>query len=280
MTVSGKARVAGVMAWPVAHSLSPRLHGHWIARYGLDAAYVPMAVPPEKLEAAVRALPALGFAGANVTVPHKEAAFAAMDSLSDEARAIGAVNTIIVRKDGSLFGDTTDGRGFLANIRDAHPGWSARGKAVAIVGAGGAAKAIAWALHADGADEVRIINRTPARAVALAQALGGRAKAVAWEHSAAALEDVALVANATTLGMKGQPMLEVDLGPLPQNAIVTDIVYTPLETDLLRRARQRGNPAVDGLGMLLHQAKPGFAAWFGKEPEVDAKLHDFVRKGP
>ncbi len=279
MILSAKARIAGVMGWPVSHSLSPRLHGFWIERHQLDATYIPMPVPSDKFPAALRALPALGFAGANVTVPHKEAALATVDDATAEARALGAVNTIVVQKNGTLFGSNTDGQGFLANVRDFVPGWSARGKRVAILGAGGAAKAIAWTLHGEGADEVRIVNRTPDRAKALAASLGNRARAVDWDSSAGALADAALLVNATTLGMKGQPRLEIDLGPLPGDAIVADIVYNPLDTDLLLRARARGNPTVDGIGMLLHQARGGFNAWFGQEPVVDQALRDFVLAG-
>ncbi len=279
MILSAKARVAGVMGWPVSHSLSPRLHGFWIERHQLDAAYLPMPVPPEKFAAALRALPALGFAGANVTVPHKETALATVDDATAEARALGAVNTVVVQKNGTLLGSNTDGQGFLANLHDFVPGWSARGKRVAILGAGGAAKAIAWTLHAEGADEVRIVNRTPERAKALAASLGKRARAVEWESCAGALEDAGLLINATTLGMKGQPLLGIELGPLPGDAVVADIVYNPLDTDLLLRARARGNPIVDGIGMLLHQARAGFTAWFGTEPVVDKALRDFVLAG-
>jgi shikimate dehydrogenase len=278
MILSGKARVAGVMGWPVSHSLSPRLHGFWIERHQLDATYVPMAVPPEKFAAALRALPALGFAGANVTVPHKEAALATVDEATAEARAVGAVNTVVVQKNGSLLGSNTDGHGFLANLRDFLPTWNARGKRIVILGAGGAAKAIAWTLYAEGA-EIRIVNRTPARADDLVASLGNRARSVAWDSCAAAFEDAAMLVNSTTLGMKGQPRLEVDLGPLAADAIVVDIVYNPLDTDLLLRARQRGNPTVDGIGMLLHQARAGFTAWFGQEPVVDKELRDFVLAG-
>ena len=278
MTLIGAARLAGVMGWPVSHSLSPRLHGFWLAQYGIDGAYVPLAVRPENFAEALRGLAKLGFAGANVTVPHKEAALAAVDDATAEARALGAVNTIVVGADGRLFGSNTDGGGFLANVRDFFPGWSPVDKTVAVLGAGGAAKAIAWTLCAGGAT-VRIINRTPGRAEELAYALGSKALAVAWDKCGAAIEDVDLLVNATTLGMKGQPMLEIDLGPLAGDAIVTDVVYAPLQTDLLQRAKARGNPTLDGIGMLLHQARPGFAAWFGREPEVTPELRKFVLAG-
>ena len=280
MVISGNARVAGVMGWPVTHSLSPRLHGHWLELYGIDGAYVPLPVTPEKFSEALRALAAAGFVGANVTVPHKEAALAAMDDATANARAIGAVNTIVVQKDGRLLGSNTDGLGFLANVRDFLPGWSARGKSIALLGAGGAAKAIAWTLLAEGAARAHIINRTPDRAKALAAALGPNALPVLWDHAAElALEEADMLVNTTTLGMRGQPRLDIDLGPLAGDAIVADIVYTPLETDLILRARSRGNPTVDGIGMLLHQARPGFAAWFGREPEVTPEVRAFVLAG-
>jgi shikimate dehydrogenase len=279
MAISAKARVAGVMGWPVGHSLSPRLHGFWLQKYEIDGAYVPMAVAPERIADAIRALPALGFAGANVTVPHKEAALATVDEATVDARAIGAVNTIVVQKDGRLLGTNTDGFGFLANVKDFLPAWTPRGKVAAILGAGGAAKSIAWTLLAHGTSRVFVINRTPERARELAVALGGRATAVRWDDSTAALEQCDLLVNSTTLGMHGQPPLEVDLGPLSGEAVVADIVYAPLQTELLVRAQARGNPVVDGIGMLLHQARPGFAAWFGREPEVTAEVRAFVLAG-
>ncbi len=279
MRMSGKARVAGVIGWPVAHSLSPRLHGYWLQTYGIDGAYVPMPVAPERFAEALRALSALGFAGANVTVPHKEAALAGVDEATADARAIGAVNTIVVQKDGRLLGSNTDGFGFLANLKDFLPDWSPRGKVAAILGAGGSAKSIAWTLLSAGASRVLIINRTPERAQDLAKSLGSNATAVRWDQSNAALEECDLLVNSTTLGMRGHPPLEVDLGPLSGDAVVADIVYAPLETDLLVRARARGNPAVDGIGMLLHQARPGFAAWFGREPEVTPEVRAFVLAG-
>ncbi len=279
MPISGKARVAGVMGWPVAHSLSPRLHGYWLREYNIDGAYIPLAVAPERFKDALRALPAFGFAGANVTVPHKELALTGVDEATADARAIGAVNTVVVQKDGRLLGSNTDGFGFLANLKDFLPDWSPRGKVAAILGAGGAAKAIAWTLLAAGAARVFIVNRTPERALDLANALGRNATAVRWDQSTPALEECNLLVNSTTLGMRGQPALDVDLGPLSGDAIVADIVYSPLQTDLLIRARTRGNPAVDGIGMLLHQARPGFAAWFGHEPEVTPEVRAFVLAG-
>ncbi|MBX3494794.1 MAG: shikimate dehydrogenase [Parvibaculum sp.] len=266
-----------VIGWPVAHSRSPLIHNHWIAEYKIqDARYEPMAVKPEDAAATIRDLPKLGFVGANVTVPHKETAFAALDRHDAVARRLKAVNTIVTTAKG-LEGRNTDGYGFIANLKDRAAGWSAdRGPAV-LLGAGGAARAIAAALEDEGAPEIRIVNRTPARAEALAADLGLKAARIFAEaDTAAALDGASLLVNTTTLGMKGESDASVDLAPLPKSALVTDIVYTPLETGLLRRAREAGHEIVDGLGMLLHQAVPGFEAWFGVRPEVTEQLRKLV----
>lgn len=276
MHPSGKARLAGVMGWPVAHSLSPRLQGYWLETYGIDGAYVPLAVKPEDFAEAVRMLPRLGFAGANVTVPHKEAALRAVDEVEDLARRVGAVNTIVVREDGSLYGRNTDGYGFMENLRAGAPAWNATAGPAVVVGAGGAARAIVAALLDAGVPELRLINRTRARAEQLAEEIGGAITVFDWEDRADALDGANLLVNTTTLGMTGHPPLELGLSSLPATAVVTDIVYVPLETPLLAAARERGNATVDGLGMLLHQARPGFAAWFGHEPEVTEDLRTFV----
>ena len=278
MSISGKARVAGVIGWPVGHSRSPRLHNYWLARYAIDGAYVPLAIKPDDIEAALRALPKLGFAGANVTVPHKEAAHRLADRLEPTAARTGAVNTLVVQ-DGRLVGSNTDGYGFIQNLRACVPAWSAaRGPAV-IVGAGGAARAIAVALIEAGAPEICIVNRTRARADALVAALGRPLAAADWSARGTALKGAALLVNATTQGMTGTDALDLPLDALPPDAVVNDIVYAPLTTKLLASAAARGNPVVDGLGMLLHQAAPGFAAWFGRMPEVDAALRDHMIKG-
>ncbi|SMH55709.1 shikimate dehydrogenase [Azospirillum agricola] len=279
MTISGKAKLAGVMGWPIGHSRSPRLHGHWLERYGIDGAYVPLAVAPERAEQAIRALPALGFRGCNVTVPLKEIAFRTVDRLDDTARRMGAVNTIVVHDDGTLEGGNTDGFGFVESLKADRPDWCAeRGPAV-VVGAGGAARAVVVALLDAGAPEVRLINRTDARAEELATDIGGPITVAPWVSRETALEGAALLVNTTTQGMTGQPPLDLDLRALPVAAVVNDIVYVPLDTPLLAAARRRGNPVVTGIGMLLHQARPGFAAWFGVEPEVTADLARFVLEG-
>jgi shikimate dehydrogenase len=278
-THSGRTRVAGVFGWPVAHSRSPRLHGYWLRKYAIDGAYLPFATQPEDIVAAIRALPKLGFRGANVTLPHKQAAFDAVDDISPRARRIGAVNTLIVREDGSILGDNTDGFGFIEHLKARAPMWRADAGSAVILGAGGAARGIAVALLDEGVRRVVIANRSRARAEELARAFGGEQgslEVVAWEERGAALKDAALLVNTTQLGMTGQPALEIDLGALPPEAVVDDIVYAPLETGLLAAARARGHVTVDGIGMLLHQARPGFEAWFGRAPEVDAALRDFV----
>jgi shikimate dehydrogenase len=276
MSLTGKTRKAGVMGWPIAHSRSPALHGWWLAQYGIDGAYVPMAVKPQDLAAALRALPVLGFAGCNLTIPHKEPAVALVDRVDAIAVRIGAINTIVVDADGRLEGRNTDGYGFLANLCDSEPGWSAaRGTAV-LIGAGGAARAIVVALLDDGAPEIRIVNRTAGRAASLAAEFGPRIAPVAWADRGDALAGAVLLVNTTSQGMAGEKPLDLPLDALPRDALVNDAVYIPLETPLLQAARRRGNMVVDGLGMLLHQARPGFAAWFGVEPAVTPALRAAV----
>lgn len=274
MKLSGKGKIAGVMGWPVGHSRSPMLHGHWLRRYGIDGAYVPMAVRPEKIGQALAALPALGFAGCNLTLPHKEAALPHLAEIDSAARRIGAVNTIVVRVDGSLAGSNTDAFGFLENLKAGAPGWRPGAGPAVMIGAGGAARAVGVALIDAGVPEIRILNRTRARAETLAEQLGTNCRALDWDTRAKALDGAALLVNTASLGMAGQPPLDLALDALPQDAVVNDIVYVPLETPLLADARRRGHVVVDGLGMLLHQGRPGFHAWFGIDPEVTRALWD------
>lgn len=277
--LSGSSRLAGVMGWPVSHSRSPRLHGFWLESLRIDGAYLPLPVRPEHLATALRALPLLGFRGVNLTVPHKAAALAAIDRPSPQALRIGAVNTVVVDAEGALHGSNTDVFGFRESLRSALPDWRAdRGPAV-LVGAGGAARAVAAALVEVGTPEIRLVNRTRDRALRLAEEIVGPFRVVDWRDRREALAGAALLVNATSLGMAGQPPLDLDLAALPVSAVVNDIVYAPLETPLLAAARRRGNAVVDGLGMLLHQARPGFAAWFGAEPQVTPALRDFVLGG-
>lgn len=266
-----------VIGWPITHSRSPLIHNFWIRKYGVeDAVYERLAVPPEDFVATLRDLSTWGFIGANITVPHKETAFAALQFHDEVAARLKAVNTVVTTPRG-LEGRNTDGYGFIANLRERAPTWRpSRGPAV-LIGAGGAARAIAAALESEGVPELCIINRTRARAEALAADLRLRhARIVDWQDAPAALAGANLLVNTTTLGMKGAGEVKLSLEALPSTALVTDIVYTPLETALLRRARARGLATVDGLGMLLHQAVPGFEAWFGIRPQVTAELRALV----
>lgn len=271
-SVSHTFVLAGVMGWPIAHSRSPVIHGHWIEQLGLRGAYVPLAVNPVNLPDALKGLSALGFAGCNLTLPHKVDALNSVHALDPVAKQIGAVNTVIVQADGSLRGTNTDAFGYIQSLREAQPHWRADSGAAVVLGAGGAARAIVWALADAGVKEIRLFNRSPDKARDIAAQFGSPVKAMAWEQRHDALADAGLMVNTTTQGMQGQPPLDIDLSALPQAALVSDIVYTPLETDLLLRAKLRGNPVVNGLGMLLHQARPGFEAWFGVMPEVTPAL--------
>jgi len=275
MTISGKALVAGVMGWPVAHSRSPRLHGFWLEAYGIDGAYVPLPVRPERFEAALRGLAALGLRGCNVTLPHKEACLALADEADEVARRIGAANTVIVREDGSLRVTNTDAFGFAENLEARAPGWPSDRPAV-LLGAGGASRAVIVALLEAGVPEIRLANRTGERAEALAAEFGPVVSPLAWEERSAALDGAGLLVNSTQLGMTGQPPLEMTLDALDGDAVVYDLVYAPLETALLKEAGRRHLRGVDGLGMLLHQAVPGFERWFGVKPEVDEALREAV----
>lgn len=275
MSFTGGAIVTGVAGWPIKHSRSPRIHNYWLRQYGIDGVYVPLAMPPEGAKEAIRMLPSLGIRGLNVTVPNKEEAYKAMDEVDRWAQRMKAVNTIVVR-DGILYGANTDAFGFLESLREARPGWRADVGPAVVLGAGGAARAVVAGLQDEGAPEIRILNRTPERAAAIRDEFGKPVRPMMWEQRGSALANAALLVNTTSLGMEGLPPLDIDLGKLPENAVVYDIVYVPLETPLLAAARARGNPAIDGLGMLLHQARPGFREWFGTDPTVDQALRDHV----
>lgn len=261
--------LAGVIGHPVAHSRSPLLHGHWLKTYGLQGHYIPMDIAPDKLETAFRTLPDLGFVGVNVTIPHKEKVMEIADLVSDRATLIGAANTIIFRKDGKIHADNTDGYGFIENLRQGAPGWDPQAGPAMVLGAGGAARAVIASLLEVGVPEIRISNRTRNRAEQLREEFGARIRVVEWVQAGNAMDDAALVVNSTSLGMVGKQELRVPLDGLQPGTVVTDLVYTPLETRLLRVAREQGCSCVDGLGMLIHQAVPGFERWFGKRPEVD-----------
>ncbi len=268
--------LAGVMGWPIMHSRSPRLHNYWFSHYGLTGAYLPLAIQAQGLEAALRALPALGFSGCNLTIPHKEAALRIVDEASPLARRIGAVNCVVVRPDGSLEGRNYDAFGFTASLRERAPDLRFSAGPAVVIGAGGASRAILAGLLDEGAPEITLINRSQGRAEALAAEFGGPIRVVPWEGRAQALEGAAILVNTTSQGMVGEAPLDLPLDALPMRALVMDIVYAPLETPLLAGARARGNRAVDGLGMLLHQARPAFEAWFGIDPVVTPELRALI----
>ncbi|MFC3691436.1 shikimate dehydrogenase [Chenggangzhangella methanolivorans] len=266
---------AFVTGWPVRHSRSPMIHGHWLKAYGINGSYEHAEVAPEDLEAFLRGCGADGFVGGNVTIPHKEAAFSLVEAADGEAAALGAVNTVWL-DGGRLHGANTDGLGFLANLDDGAPGWDERKSVSVILGAGGAARAVARSLGRRGFGAVVVANRTAARAAAVAALAGEAGRAVGYDELWRWLPSADLVVNATSLGMTGKDRLDVHLGELPGHAVVNDLVYVPLETELLAQARANGNRAVDGLGMLLHQAVPGFERWFGVRPKVTPELRALV----
>ena len=264
--------MAGVMGSPVMHSRSPKIHNYWFAKYDLAGTYLPLAIGAQALRSALRALPALGFAGCNLTIPHKVAAFEIVDRVDPLARRIGAINCVVVAPDGSLEGRNYDGFGYVHSILEADPAWRAEAGPIVIVGAGGGARAVLVSLADQGAREIRLVNRSPERAQVLARELGTPITMVAWSDRHAALDGAAMLINTTNQGMAGQPALDLMLDKLPTSALVSDIIYVPRETPLLSAARLRGNRTVNGLGMLLHQARPAFHAWFGVMPEVTAEL--------
>jgi shikimate dehydrogenase len=269
-------RLAGVIGWPIAQSRSPLIHGHWLREHDIAGAYLPMAVRPDALKAALRGLSALGFAGCNVTLPHKEHAARIVDRLDETARRMGAVNLIVVEADGSLSGFNKDGYGFLESLCQAAPSWHAESGPTLVLGAGGGARSIVVSLLDAGAPTVLVANRTPERAQRLQEEFGALVQPIPWAGREAALEHAHLLVNTTSLGMIGSPPLEMALDRLQPDALVCDIVYNPLESSLLAAARARGNTTVNGLGMLLHQARPAFAAWFGVDPAVTPALRHLV----
>ena len=276
MAHSDRFLLAGVMGYPVLHSRSPLLHNRWFEERGLAGRYLPLEIPPERLRSALRALPTLGFSGCNLTIPHKERALDFVDDIELTARRIGAISCVTVRADGSLHGGNNDAYGFIESIIEAQPSWRADIGPIAVVGAGGGARAVVWSLAERGAREIRLVNRSFDRAAALASEFGAPVAAIRWTERAAALEGVAMLVNATSLGMVGQPALDIDLDALPRQALVADIVYTPLETPLLAAARKRGNATLNGLGMLLNQARPAWRAWFDIDPQITPEIRALV----
>jgi shikimate dehydrogenase len=274
--MSAAPPLAGVVGWPIGHSLSPRLHGHWLARYGIAGHYIPIGLSPEDLAEGLRSLPRLGFRGVNVTIPHKEAALALATEATSQAREIGAANTLTFGPGGRIHADNTDAYGFIANLRQEAPAWEAAAGPALVLGAGGAARAIVSALLAEGCPEVRVANRTRVRAEALRDHFGARLRPVDWHEASSAAGDVATLVNTTSVGMEDAEAVPLDLAAVSAAALVTDIVYGAEPTPFVLAARARGLVAIDGLGMLLHQGVPGFERWFGRRPEVDASLRAAV----
>jgi shikimate dehydrogenase len=269
-------RLAGVMGWPIAHSRSPKIHNYWLKLHGIEGAYAPFAIEPGKLGPALRAMATLGLAGCNLTIPHKEAALKLVDVVEGGAARIGAINCVVVGEDGRLIGKNYDGFGFIAALRAAAPNWLADFAPAVVIGAGGGARAIIAGLLDAGAKEIRVFNRTLERAQALASDFGASVHAHGWEERNAGQKGAGLLVNTTSQGMVGQPPLDIDIGALPPSAVVCDIVYAPLETPLLANARHAGLVPVDGLGMLIHQARPAFRDWFGVMPEATPALRDLI----
>jgi len=270
--ISGKAIIAGVIGWPIKHTLSPILHNYWLKLYKIDGAYIPIETQPENLEKAIRSLPLLGFAGANVTIPHKEIAYNIVDEATEKARRVEAVNTLIIRENGSIIGDNTDSSGFIDNLRFGLQTKLDQKRPTVVIGAGGAARSVVAALLDMGMEEIRIVNRTIEKAQQFSRVFSQNINILPWQQLDKSLENSGLLINATPLGMQNRPPLDIDLKALPKDAIVTDIVYTPLKTPLLKAALKRGNKIVDGLGMLIHQAVPGFTAWYKTEPHITKDL--------
>lgn len=269
--------LAGVIGWPISHSKSPRIHGYWLAQHDIAGHYVPLGIAPADFKEMMQQLPKLGFVGANVTIPHKEAALELATEVTTRAKMIGAANTLEFLPDGGFRADNTDGIGFINNLRQSAPDWDAGAGPALVLGAGGASRAVLWSLLDAGVPNILLANRTRSRAEALSVEFGDRISVIDWSGISKATAEAALVVNTTSLGMSGQPPLEITLHCAP-GAMVTDLVYAPMTTDLLQQAQDKGLRTVDGLGMLLHQAVPGFEAWFGVRPEVDDTLRGVVLK--
>ncbi|WP_172297840.1 shikimate dehydrogenase [Pseudoruegeria sp. HB172150] len=271
-----KIPLAGVIGSPIAHSRSPLLHEYWLRRYGLPGYYIPMDIAHTDLAEAIRLLPKMGFVGVNVTIPHKETMLTLADLVTDRAALIGAANTLIFRQDGKIHADNTDGYGFMENLRQRAPYWEPSAGPAAVIGAGGAARAVVASLIEAGVPEIRLSNRTRARADALRSDFGNKVTVFEWVQAANMMEDAVTVVNTTALGMAGKPEFRVPLDALSPHAVVNDLVYNPLQTGFLRRAAEIGCTTVDGLGMLLHQAAPAFERWFGVRPEIDDETRRVV----
>lgn len=266
--------MAAVMGWPVMHSRSPMLHNYWMEQQGLAGTYVPLAIEPGGVGPALRAMHPLGIAGCNLTIPHKQDAMSVVDEVDDVARKIGAISCVVVREDGSLFGTNNDWLGFLGNLRQFYPDWDAGAGPVTVIGAGGGSRAVCYALQHEGVKDIRLVNRTQERAERLAADLGGPITVHPWEDRHDLLDGVTMAVNVTSQGMEGETALDIRLDRLPEHALAADIIYIPLETPFLGAARERGNPTLNGVGMLLHQGPPAWKSWFGIEPDVSADLRE------
>ena len=278
MNLQDRFLMAGVMGWPVMHSRSPLMHNHWFAQEKLKGVYVPLAIQPGNLEAALRGLHALGFSGCNLTIPHKQKAMQMVDEVDSVAQKMGAISCVAVKDDGSLVGSNNDAAGFIRNVKEFQPEWQAKRGPIVVIGAGGGSRAVCQGLIQEGAQEIRLVNRNSERAQTLMSELGQPIKAYPWTDRADLMEGAAMVVNTTSQGMVGQTALDIQLDLLPTDALVTDIVYTPLETPFLAQARMRGNATLNGLGMLLHQGPLGWKAWFGIEPKVTPELRKLLEQ--
>ncbi len=278
MNLQDRFLMAGVMGWPVMHSRSPLMHNHWFAQEKLKGVYVPLAIQPENLERALRSLHALGFSGCNLTIPHKQKALQIVDEIDSVALKMGAISCVAVKDDGRLVGSNNDAAGFIRNVKEFQPDWQASKGPIVVIGAGGGSRAVCQGLIQEGATEIRLVNRHLERAQIIQADLGGPIQAYAWQDRADLMADASMVVNTTSQGMVGQTPLDIQLDKLPISALATDIVYTPLETPFLRQARLRGNPILNGLGMLLHQGPLGWKAWFGIEPKVTPELRKLLEQ--
>jgi shikimate dehydrogenase len=274
MALSDKFLMAGVMGWPVMHSRSPLMHNYWMEQQGFTGTYVPLAIEPGKLAEALRSLQPLGFAGCNLTIPHKLDAMSIVDEVDDVAKRIGAISCVAVQEDGSLFGTNNDWLGFIGNLKQSQPNWRADTGPITVIGAGGGSRAVCYGLMQEGAPEIRLVNRTLEKAQAISDEYDGPIQVFPWEERHNVLEGVAMVVNVTNQGMVGEAALDLKLDKLAKTALAADIIYTPLESPFLATAKARGNPTVNGLGMLLHQGPPAWKMWFGVEPTVTQELRD------
>ena len=278
MTHTDQFLLAGVIGFPIMHSRSPLMHNYWLEKNNLVGRYVPLAIHPSQLEGALRGLHPLGFSGCNVTIPHKQTCMPFLDELSATAKAMGAVSCIHARADGSLYGTNNDAFGFIRNLKASNPNWRADTGPITVIGAGGGSRAVCYGLIQEGAKEIRLVNRNLERAQELASSLGPQIKPWAWTQLNESLSGIKTLVNTTSLGMVGQPTLDIDLGLLDKDALVTDIIYIPLETELLKAAKARGNPVTNGLGMLMHQGPLAWKLWFGIEPDVTEELRALLEK--